>query len=285
MEQNNLKFKCPVCFESKTREIWPDKKYVTCSCNNCGAKFIVNRPTFDELCLHYNAANFDPVYEDSKSQLDYYYGKLAQRIKKYHPENGAIFDVGCSRGWFFEHLPGWKYFGNELNSSDCNKAKDQFGDNIYNLDFKDCPELTGEIDLVSFQDVLDHFIDPDEAIRKAHRMLRPGGIMVIKVHDWGCLYARLTGMKFYAYLPPSHLTFFNKRSLEFLCNSNGFKIVESNHIPQTLSLPKIFYRLSMGNENNLFSIIHKALEKTLLNKISIKKNLHDIITIIASKYK
>ena len=283
MKKNDLNDKCPVCLEFKTRQIWSDEKYLTRTCDSCSAKFIANRPTFDELSLHYNAANFDPVYEDSKKQLDFYYNQLSQTIKKYHPENGAIFDVGCSRGWFFEHLPGWRFFGNELNSSDCKIAQSHFGDNIYNLDFKDCPELTGEIDVVSFQDVLDHFIDPDEAISKASRILRPGGIMVIKVHDWGCLYARLAGMKFYAYLPPSHLTFFNKRSLKLLCGNNGFKITEYNHIPQILSVPKIFYRLAMGNKNNLLSKIYRALEKTALKKLSIKKNLHDIITIIAIK--
>ena len=39
----------------------------------------------------------------------------------------------------------------------------------------------------------------------------------------------------------------------------------------------------MGNKNNLLSKIYRALEKTALKKLSIKKNLHDIITIIAIK--
>jgi YD repeat-containing protein len=274
---------CPVCNSSEIKPKWSEGLYKVYKCRDCTAMFVVNRPSIEELIQHYGKGS-DPAYdEDNKRQLCYYYDQLGKIIRKILPQGKKIFDVGCSRGWFFDSMNGWECHGNELNELEAKEAQKKYGENILHMDFQQCPDYSIPFDVVAVQDVLDHFINPVGVVQKANKLLSKGGVMVIKVHDWGCLYARVTGKKFYAYIPPSHLTFFNKKSLHVLCEKNGFKIIQYKHYPQLLSLPKVFYRLSQGKADSFFGQIHLLLEKTVLRRIIIKKNLHDIVTLFAVK--
>jgi SAM-dependent methyltransferase len=244
---------------------------------------VTNPPTLEELSEYYKGVSDPAYYDANREQLSYFYNKLGRIIKEMCPNGKRIFDVGCSRGWFMDSMDGWECHGNELNEFEANEAKKLYGNNIVQGPFETCPDYATPFDVVTIQDVLDHFIDPVAVIRKANKMLRSGGLLVIKVHDFGCLYAKLTGQKFYAVIPPSHLTYFNANSLRVLCEKNGFRISEMRHLSQAITIPTIFFRLSHSNRDSFFGRIHTFLEKTFLRKVTVKKNLHDIITIFAVK--
>lgn len=274
---------CRVCGSSRTRPIWKVEKYDVNVCLDCSAKLVVNPPTLSELKEYYSTVA-DPAYNESnREQLGYYYKKLGKMIRDLRPEGKRIFDVGCSRGWFMDAMPGWECHGNELNELEAGEARRQYGENIIQGPFESCPNYDEPFDVVTIQDVLDHFIDPVAVVQKANRMLRYGGLMVIKVHDFGCLWAQLTGRKFYAVIPPSHLTYFNPKSLFILCENNGFKMDKTCHLSQAIAIPTIFFRLAHSRRNSFFGKIGKLLENTILCRVAIKKNLHDIITLFATK--
>ena len=48
------------------------------------------------------------------------------------------------------------------------------------------------------------------------------GLIIIKVHNISCLYARLSGPKFSALLPPFHMSYFNKKSLRVALSKTGY---------------------------------------------------------------
>lgn len=244
---------------------------------------VTNPPTLEELEVHYAKLADPAYYEDNRDQLRYYYKKLAKIIRGLRPNGGRIFDVGCSRGWFLDAMEGWDGYGNELNEPEANEAKQRHGGKIVHGPFETCPQYDRPFDVVTIQDVLDHFIDPVAIIRKANSMLPIGGLLVIKVHDYGCLWAKVTGKGFYAVIPPFHLTFFNKKSLKVLCEENGFAVNKTCHLSQAITIPTIFYRLAHGNRNSFFGRVYQFLEKSPARKISIRKNLHDIITLFATK--
>ena len=244
---------------------------------------VTNAPTLEQLEKYYATVSDPAYYESNRDQLGYYYNKLGKMVRDLRPHGKRIFDVGCSRGWFMDAMPGWDCHGNELNELEAGEAKRQYGDNIIQGPFETCPTYDEPFDVVTIQDVLDHFIDPVSVIRKANSMLRPGGLMVIKVHDFGCLWAKLTGKKFYAVIPPSHLTYFNVRSLRILCESNGFKVDKTCHLSQAIAIPTIFFRLAHSKRDSFFGKIGQFLENTFLKKVTVKKNLHDIVTLFATK--
>jgi hypothetical protein len=60
-------------------------------------------------------------------------------------------------------------------------------------------------------------------------MLKPG-MIVIKVHNISCSYAKLTGSGFYATIPPPHLFYYNRQSLSLALSKAGFQVVDSRFI-------------------------------------------------------
>jgi hypothetical protein len=106
---------------------------------------------------------------------------------------------------------------------------------------------------------------------------------MLPVHDISCLYARISGKTFYAILPPFHLFYFSKKPLAFILTRSGFRHFKFNHIGQIIQLKTVFYRLSKGNKNSFFYKIYLLLSRFSLGNIPIPKNLHDIITVFATK--
>lgn len=91
------------------------------------------------------------------------------------------------------------------------------------------------------------------------------------------------GKKFYAFLPPLHLFYFNRTSIAAALEKASFKVVLSNHIGHLMFLSTIFYRLSRGNVKSVFFKLYKLMKGTWLGNKKIHKNLHDIITVFAVK--
>lgn len=71
-------------------------------------------------------------------------------------------------------------------------------------------------------------------LAKCHRALKPGGLIVIKVHNISCLYAKLTGPNFYALIPPSHLFYYNRQTLDLALGKAGFCTLETRYIGHLL---------------------------------------------------
>lgn len=277
----NLHQVCPLCGNAALELRWSVNGYSMVRCSGCSLLFVQEVLTPEELANYYAAAS-DPVYTDDNSEcLNFYYEELRRRIEAHLGRPGRIFDAGCSTGLFLQVMQGWECYGCELSPSDAASARARFGDHIFTGAIEDYPGQDGFFDVITMQDVLDHCPNPLAVLAKCHRMLRPGGLLVIKVHNIDCLYARLTGPRFYAILPPGHLFYYNARTLRLATDKAGFSLVESVFIAHLLRLSTVFLRLARANQRSIFYRIYRALANHPLGRIKFRKNLHDIITVFA----
>jgi SAM-dependent methyltransferase len=236
----------------------------------------------EELAAHY--ASGDPVYSDANRHcLDYYYTRLRELIEARFSQPGRIYDVGCSGGWFLDVMMGWERHGCEIVPADAENARSRYGDRIFEGAFEEYSGPDEYFDVVTLQDVFDHCPDPMAVLSKCRGMLKEGGLLVIKVHNISCLYAKLTGPNFYPIIPPSHLFYYDRGTLGQAAARSGFEVVQSKFIGHRLLLTTVFSRLSRGDKKSVAHRIHLALAGSRLGNISILKNLHDIITILAVK--
>ena len=272
---------CPICKGTDLKSLWNVNGYSIARCGTCTLVFVRNQVTADELTAHY-AGGTDEAYDDSnRGCLDYYYNKLADLIRQRIPNPGRVLDLGCSRGWFLDAMTGWECHGNEISPTDAAAARERYGDNIVTGSFEDYPMRDAYFDVITLQDVFDHFRDPMPALAKCRSMLKPGGIIAIKVHNISCIYAKLTGAGFYAIIPPSHLFYYNRRSLSLALSKAGFQVVDARFIGHLMKVQTIFWRLSRNNPESPYFRIFRQLEKSSLGELKFHKNLHDIITISA----
>jgi 2-polyprenyl-3-methyl-5-hydroxy-6-metoxy-1,4-benzoquinol methylase len=272
---------CPGCDGTRISEKWLVNGFRIVHCDSCELVFVANRPTVDELKTYYGQIH-DSIYDDSNSEcLAFYYRALKREIERRGKQQGRIFDVGCAGGWFLDGMEGWERHGCEMAPQDFAIARSKHGDRILPLSFEEYPEKAEYFDVITLQDVFDHMPEPGQALAKCFRMLRPGGLLVIKVHDISCLYARVTGSQFYAVIPPGHLFYYREKSLRRILERAHFQVISARHMGHILKLTTIFLRLSRGREQSLCYSAAKMLQKSPLGNLKIYKNLHDIITVFA----
>jgi SAM-dependent methyltransferase len=274
---------CPLCQSEALKRRWEVNGYTIARCQGCSLVFVQNILSPEELAAHYAACS-DPAYsDDNRECLDYYYHQLRKRIEARVPQRGKILDVGCSGGWFLEAMQGWECHGCEISPVDAGIARRRFGDRIFTGTLEDHPQADGYFDVIAMQDVFDHCREPLPVLAKCRRMLKEGGLLVIKVHNISCLYARIARAGFYAILPPSHLFYYDRRTLALAAAKSGFEVVETRFIAHLLRIDTVFMRLSRGDKASPFYRMYSALARRPLGKVKVRKNLHDIITVFAVK--
>ena len=274
---------CPLCGKEDLNNLWEVEGYQIAKCRGCSLVFVKNQVTTEELAAYYAGFEDDSYDESNVECLNHYYLALGALIRKRFPQPGRLLDVGCSRGWFLDTMTDWEGHGNEITDHYGKVAQEKHGDRIFLGPFEDYPMREGYFDVITLQDVFDHIRDPLPMLEKCRCLLRPGGLIAIKVHNISCLYAKLTGRNFYALIPPSHLFYYDRETLALTLEMSGFQVVDSRFIGHLFKVKTVFLRLSRGDVNTLHHRIYRALNGTMLGELRFNKNLHDIVTMLAVK--
>ena len=145
----------------------------------------------------------------------------------------AVLDVGCSRGATAESLRRAgvsRIVGIEPNEADAGEASRRY-DRVLALPLENVrEEFRGEFDAVFFGDVLEHLIDPSDALERVRPWLSARGVVVASlphVGHWSVISDLLEG-RFdyipYSILSGTHLRFFTRRTIVDLFEASGYRI-------------------------------------------------------------
>jgi SAM-dependent methyltransferase len=103
---------------------------------------------------------------------------LYRNIQALAPEiQGRTLDVGCGRKPYESLFPASEYVGLELDTPENRKHKK--ADVYYDGDVFPFPEA--EFDSVVINQVFEHVFHPDRFLSEVHRVLRPGGTLLMTV--------------------------------------------------------------------------------------------------------
>ena len=112
---------------------------------------------------------------------------------------GNILDAGCGEGtfikWIFSENRASCCYGIDISPIGIEMAK-QGNDGVHFRvgDLREMPYEDAFFDLIYCQSVLEHISNYEEALKEFHRVLKPGGKLIIRVHNGGregCLVADL----------------------------------------------------------------------------------------------
>jgi SAM-dependent methyltransferase len=131
---------------------------------------------------------------------------------------GSLLDIGCGDGAFLARAraAGLRVAGVELNG-ELARARgltvhERVADAIAQAPYS----------VITLWHSLEHFTDPAETLRAAHRLLAPDGTLIVAVPDFASLQARLTGRSWLHLDVPRHLYHFTPEALRGLLAATGF---------------------------------------------------------------
>jgi SAM-dependent methyltransferase len=195
-------------------------------CRACGLLVPLERRDGRDLLAWYETDYWKKYCEEQTgTDRDNLYAHVLAWLDRVSPRRGAVLDVGCGGGRFLSlcQAKGWKTIGIEPSRAAVVHARRR-GLEVRRQAWP-APAIADEsVEAVTFINVLDHLPDPFEALREAARVLKPNGLLYLRVPN-APVHARLKqllarlGLENVAVV---HLYGFGRRTFSVLLPRMGF---------------------------------------------------------------
>lgn len=154
------------------------------------------------------------------------------------PPPSRLLDVGCGHGLLLDEARrrGYDAEGIDLSARAATYARGRLGLTVREVPLEALgPEEDGRWDVVVVADVLEHLKDPRAAIARLHRLLAPGGALLLVTPDPSSPVARLAGRRWWGYLP-AHTILLPRAALRDLVTETGLVIARDVPFVRSFSL-------------------------------------------------
>lgn len=222
---------CAICGSYRVRKLFLVGEYQITRCHECAGGFVLPMPSPSDMSAIYSDQYGDgyldgPMHGQQFAEdrfrtvmglldgLDLPVPRLPQR---------RALDVGCGSGHFLALLrgAGWETRGLELSPRLVGYAVKELGLDVYRADFLAADLPDESFHFISMFHVIEHFSDPRAAVKKAVRLLVPGGLLFIETPNWESIGALVRGKHWSHFIPPEHLVYFGPRAIRSLGKSCG----------------------------------------------------------------
>jgi 2-polyprenyl-3-methyl-5-hydroxy-6-metoxy-1,4-benzoquinol methylase/ribosomal protein S27E len=233
-----LSVPCPACSSTDDRTAWTKYGMSYVECSHCETVYISPRPSPEVLRDYYtNSENYEywnrtifPASESARREKIFRprAARAAEICRRHGKTGGVLLEVGAGFGTFCEEMRELNAFSRIVAveptpglAATCRKRGleviEQPIENV-SLDFA--------LDVVVSFEVIEHLFDPAQFLRGCHRVLSPGGLLILtcpNIKGFDMMVLRdLAGA-----VDAEHLNYFHPASLARLLDSCGFKTIES----------------------------------------------------------
>lgn len=232
---------CPLCKMRQHKEIYKERKVLgIVKCLSCGLLYVNPRLKEPEKVYwgdadkYFNEARL--IFEGkAKHHRDPNYLADLKTIYKYKP-SGNFLDIGTNMGFFLRNARGWRWnlYGVEPSPSLSEMARRYFGLNVKTAFLQEAGFDDSFFDVVTMTDVFEHLPEPGEVLTEVHRILKPDGIVFIKVPNglfnlFKFYSAKVTRrLKNYDIFDSyEHVVHYSQKTLRLMLEKFGFKVIKS----------------------------------------------------------
>lgn len=140
---------------------------------------------------------------------------------------GRLLDIGFGNAYLLSTMQAlkWKVEGIEIDPTAVARARCR-GLRVYlgTVTAQHYPD--NSFDAVTLNHAIEHVSDPLRLLKECHRILKPGGHLVIATPNSGASGHRYFKASWFSLDPPRHLTIFSSASLCSLVEQSGFQDIE-----------------------------------------------------------
>ena len=221
---------CPACKQCQPRDFYTRDGVRYVRCGACATLYHGTEPDWDRIARIYEADyhgqrghSGDPAVEAGKRATTLAY---LRTLERYRPPGRRLVEVGCSAGAGLAAAAeaGWDVQGVELSAQSADIARRRPGVRaVYTGRLEDAPLRDAEADVFAMFDVIEHIDPPDDTLAAVHRLLAPGGLLLLVTPDGGSLSARILKAR-WPHLFPEHVVLFSRAGLRAALEAAGFHI-------------------------------------------------------------
>lgn len=259
---------CPLCGSTLSRprfsvEGCPSR---VVACEGCGLGRLEPLPSDDELASYYPDAYYGDPGQKFQGLVERVVRALGSRhirfLSRGVPRGGRFLDVGCGRGVLLSALAdrGFETHGVERSAAAALGADPRATIRIVR-DLKEAAYPDGHFDAIVIWHVLEHLREPVAAVREMHRILAPGGKLVVAVPNFSSLQARRSGAAWFHLDLPRHVFHFPLETLRRMLDDLGFAVDSEHHFSLRQNpFGEVQSRLNQRRDlprNGLYTLLHR----------------------------
>ena len=222
--------------------------------------------------LHLSAEQWKEIYNK-----DYFFGEeyvdylseekaLRRNFKRNlrsmsrYCNGGRLLEVGCAYGFFLhEASASYDVIGVDVHEDGCRYAREEFKLDARKDDFLTMSIDNNSIDVVTMWDMLEHVPNPQEFLARSAQVLKKGGHLFLSTLDISSVLARLQGRSWRQIHPPSHVSYFSKKSLRIMVERAGFDMINIKYSGEYRSWNNTWFTLLVLRSKN--ELIYQFLKK------------------------
>ncbi len=236
--QELLDVPCVACGSRACRDVAREFGIALARCDHCGQ--VYTRTPLPDSQSHYVIpsteaieAKYDPILrgEAAHPRDDNYVEHLRTIEGVCGP--GNLLDVGSHSGFFLRIARGrgWKVTGVEPSPTTSALARDRFGLDVFTGTLNEVALPESSFDVATLVDVFEHIGQPLALLGDVYRVLRPGGVLFIKVPNVRYVLAKYQlATRFKVPLDDildarEHLGYYSNETLVAILRAAGFEVI------------------------------------------------------------
>ncbi|HYT78684.1 MAG TPA: bifunctional glycosyltransferase/class I SAM-dependent methyltransferase [Actinomycetota bacterium] len=211
-------------------------------CRRCG--MVSSRPQLlpQQIAEHYAQVVDEPYLAEEGGRRELFRWVLGA-MAGYPVHTRRLLEVGSHLGLFLDvaRAAGWQARGIEPSNWAVEFGRERFRVDLRQGTVEDLDDPPGSADAIVMLDVLEHLVDPLDALRRLRPRLDDQGILAVSTVNLNSLHGRLRGGNWPWFIRP-HLHYFTPETLQAMLHLAGYRMVEWSIVPRSFHLSYIANR-------------------------------------------
>jgi SAM-dependent methyltransferase len=231
---------CPICEKSRGDPLHLEGSFQMVRCSSCQFIFLNPRPTIGSLHDFYQKylPEESASIESWEKMMRPVFHRAANLLEKDRGK-GRLLDVGTGFGFFLAEMKnrGWEAVGVEISQKALDYARNALGLTVHPGPLEKVGFPDNHFDAVTAFYVIEHLSHPMAFLRECHRILKPGGLLLLRYPHTTPIKSLLHffGVKNRLYDLPAHLSDFSPKMIQQCLERIGFE--KCKHLIGGYTLP------------------------------------------------